>query len=56
MWEECVIKGNINRRGDRIYHTLESPHYAGTKINTAGGERWFCSVEEAEMAGWRAPR
>lgn len=51
----CIIKGNISNSG-KIYHTPSSPWYARTKINTAKGERWFCSEEEAEAAGWRAPR
>ena len=52
---DCVIKGNISSSG-KIYHTPESPWYSRTKINTQKGERWFCSEEEAETAGWRAPR
>ena len=52
---DCTIKGNISSSG-KIYHTPSSPWYARTKINTAKGERWFCSAEEAEAAGWRAPR
>lgn len=52
---DCIIKGNISNSG-KIYHTPSSPWYTRTKINTAKGERWFCSEEEAEAAGWRAPR
>jgi len=52
---DCIIKGNISSSG-KIYHTPSSPWYDRTKINTAKGERWFCSEEEAEAAGWRAPR
>lgn len=52
--EGCVIKGNINRRGDRIFHVPGQEHYRQTVINPAAGERWFCSAEEAEAAGWRA--
>lgn len=50
----CPIKGNISDNG-RIYHTPWSRHYARTRINTAQGERWFCSEAEALQAGWRAP-
>ena len=51
-----LIKGNINRDGERIYHTpWSSPHYKRTKINTSKGERWFCTEGEARQAGWRAP-
>lgn len=52
---ECVIKGNINRKGEKIYHAPWSPWYNKTKISTKSGERWFCSEEEALKAGWRAP-
>lgn len=53
----CLIKGNINRKGDRIYHMPgSSKHYADTRINEKRGEKWFCSEQEAIAAGWRAPR
>ena len=49
---ECTIKGNVNRRGERIYHLPGQLNYAQT--NTKGlGERWFCTGAEAEAAGWR---
>lgn len=52
----CPIKGNINSKGERIYHSPGMPSYASTRIDTQKGERWFCSVAEAEHAGWRAPK
>ena len=52
----CPIKGNINRQGEKIYHTPWSPSYERTVINEAAGERWFCDEAEAIEAGWRAPR
>lgn len=55
--EGCNIKGNINSKGQRIYHAPgKSSSYAATRIDEAKGERWFCSEAEAEAAGWRAPR
>ncbi len=54
--EDCAIKGNISRNGTRIYHRPGEPSYAATRIDEARGERWFCSVVEAESAGWRAVR
>lgn len=51
----CPIKGNISANG-RIYHTPYSRDYDRTRIDTARGERWFCSEAEALAAGWRAPR
>jgi endonuclease YncB( thermonuclease family) len=52
---DCRIKGNISGSG-RIYHMPGSRHYERTRIDESAGERWFCSAEEAEQAGWRAPR
>ena len=52
---DCRIKGNIS--GDeRVYHTPDSPWYNRTEIDASKGERWFCSAQEAEDAGWRAPK
>ena len=53
--DECKIKGNIGSSG-KIYHMPSSAWYQKTKINTAKGERWFCSEDEAKAAGWRAPK
>ena len=53
--QDCPIKGNINRDGERIYHTPWSRSYSRTRINTANSERWFCSEADALAAGWRAP-
>jgi len=52
----CNIKGNINRSGERIYHLPGTRGYAETVIDESNGERWFCSAQEAQAAGWRAPR
>lgn len=52
---ECEIKGNISDSG-RIYHLPGSRDYASTRIDPSRGERWFCSIEEAVRAGWRASR
>ncbi len=52
----CQIKGNINSKGERIYHVPGAHSYAATKIDEARGERWFCDEAEARAAGWRAPR
>ncbi|MEL6059461.1 thermonuclease family protein [Methylobacterium sp. DCY52] len=51
----CAIKGNINRKGERIYHMPESRDYARVVIDEKAGERMFCSEAEAQAAGWRAP-
>ena len=54
--EGCFIKGNINSKGDKIYHAPGAPSYAATKIDESKGERWFRSEEQARAAGWRAPK
>lgn len=46
-----LIKGNINSRGDKIYHRPGDSHYEQTKP-----EIWFCTEEEAVDAGYRAPK
>jgi endonuclease YncB( thermonuclease family) len=50
---QCRIKGNISRKGKKIYHPPGGRYYAATKINEGKGERWFCSESEAMDAGWR---
>lgn len=45
--EDCLIKGSVNK----IYHVPGSTYYSRTK-NVV---QWFCSVEEAKSAGYRAP-
>jgi endonuclease YncB( thermonuclease family) len=52
----CPIKGNINRQGEKIYHTPWSPWYDRTQIDKSKGQRWFCDEAEAEAAGWRPAR
>ena len=54
--DNCNIKGNINSKGDRIYHAPGSRSYGATKINESKGERWFCNEAKAKAAGWRTPR
>ncbi|AWK85056.1 thermonuclease family protein [Azospirillum thermophilum] len=49
----CQIKGNINSKGERIYHVPGGRFYDQTQIDTGSGERWFCSEDEARSAGWR---
>jgi micrococcal nuclease len=49
--EEPQIKGNINSRGERIYHVPGSRYYEATIA-----EKMFCTIEEAEADGFRAPK
>eukprot|EP00959_Pyramimonas_sp_CCMP1952_P089465 1871559-Pyramimonas_sp.AAC.1 len=50
----CDIKGNINSKGERIYHVPGGQYYEATVIDGATGEKWFCSEKDAAAAGWRA--
>lgn len=50
---DCPIKGNINSKSDRIYHSPGQRDYGKTQIDESKGERWFCSDDEARAAGWR---
>ena len=52
----CVIKGNINAKGRRIFHVPGQEDYPATRIDTSRGERWFCSTNEAVAAGWIAAK
>lgn len=49
---DCPIKGNISSSG-KIYHLPGQRFYNQTVIDTASGEKWFCSEAEAISAGWR---
>lgn len=51
--QNCNIKGNISKSGEKIYHMPGQRYYSKTVINTSAGERWFCSEAEARAAGWR---
>lgn len=53
---KCLIKGNISAKGEKIYHLPGGAMYAKTDVKPARGERWFCTPQEAEAAGWRASK
>lgn len=49
--EGKLIKGNINSKGEKIYHVPGSANYDRTQP-----EEWFATEEEAQAAGYRAPK
>lgn len=49
----CTIKGNINSKGEKIYHLPGCGSYVKTFIDETQGEQWFCSETEAAAAGFR---
>jgi micrococcal nuclease len=50
--KECVIKGNIGNLGDKHYHLPDDKYYSLTKVNLLKGDKWLCTVEEAESKGF----
>ena len=52
----CLLKGNINAKGLRIVHAPGQRDYAATRIDVSRGERWFCSLADAQAAGWTPAR
>jgi len=51
---DCRIKGHISEAGERLYFRPGDRSYEWVWISEAKGERWFCSADEAEAAGWHA--
>ena len=54
----CPIKGNMNAKGECIYHEPDDRDYCRVVMQNcdehgrcAKGKRWFCSAAEAEAAG-----
>ena len=48
-----IIKCNIGREGERIYHLPFDQQYYTTKINHKDGDRYCATVAEAEAMGFR---
>lgn len=52
-----LIKGNINKKGYKIYHLPHQKNYKNVKINLKKGEKYFRTEKEAQDAGFsRAAR
>lgn len=49
----CDVKGIVSNKGERVYLVSSDPEYANIVVDPFRGERWFCSDDEAELAGWR---
>ncbi|MBL7141592.1 thermonuclease family protein [Patescibacteria group bacterium] len=51
---ECVIKGNISEHGyGKTYFLPGCPNYKRVKVDLEKGDRYFCTEEEAEAAGFK---
>ncbi len=54
---DCVIKGNVRREnGTRQYHLPDCYNYDKIVMSANEGDEWFCSAEEAEVAGFSRAR
>lgn len=49
---DCIIKANMSRTGECIYHIPGGLFYGRLHMD-AKGKRWFCTEAEAEAAGCR---
>ena len=49
----CVIKGNYHKgTKERIYHFPDCYNYTQININPNESDRWFCTEDEAKVAGF----
>jgi hypothetical protein len=52
----CQIKGNISLKGGRLDHVPGDEFYGRRQISVRKEERWFCTEQQARVAGWRRSR
>ena len=50
---KCLIKGNIDRLGQKYYHLPGDKYYSQTRIDLLEEEEWLCTVEEAEAKNFQ---
>ena len=50
---KCLIKGNVDRLGQKYYHLPGDKYYSQTKINLLKEDQWFCTIEEAEAKNFQ---
>jgi len=51
--EKCLIKGNIDRMGQKYYHLPGDKYYSQTKISPLKEDKWLCTIEEAEAKNFQ---
>ena len=55
--KNCTIKGNFRQDKDtKIYHTLDCYNYEKITVNEKEKDQWFCSENEAKLAGFTKSR
>ena len=50
---QCLIKGNIDRLGQKYYHLPGDKYYSQTEINPLKEDQWLCTIEEAEAKNFQ---
>ena len=50
---ECLIKGNIDRLGEKHYHLPGDKYYDETVVNFDKEDQWLCTIEEAEAGNFQ---
>ncbi len=53
---DCPVKGNVNSKGDRIYHVKGWRDHAKVRLKPEEGDICFESVFDAELSGFRRPK
>lgn len=53
---QCNIKGNVNTKGEKIYHVPGGPYYEQVVIRPEEGDAWFCTEQQATEQGFRPVR
>jgi len=48
----CLIKGNVDKRGKRRYILPQSRYWKNSTIRFDKEDRWFCTEEQAQEAGF----
>lgn len=48
----CLVKGVTRPGGVKVYYAPEHPRYEIIRVTESRGGLWFCSVGQAEAAGW----
>jgi len=49
----CNIKGNVTTNNVPIYHLPDCRSYKITTVQLYHGDKWFCTEQEAQIAGFR---
>lgn len=48
----CLVKGVTRPGGVKVYYAPNHPRYEIIRVTESRGGLWFCSVGQAEAAGW----